>query len=147
MPVTRQRLLKLLNESEVSILVVVLDKAKVYSKLQNEKVVLYNYITNILLSRLFTKRPVSLTGKIILVASQRETNNFLNENFKQYISNQAKENHRLNIEVEIKTPAAEKALQITDFACWAIYRKYEFGDDSYYNIIISKIIEESPLYP
>lgn len=35
---------------------ILLNKRKVYTRLQDEKVVLYNYVTNILLDRIFTKR-------------------------------------------------------------------------------------------
>ena len=51
------------------------------------------------------------------------------------------------MEVEIKTPSEEKSLQAVDFVSWAIFRKYEFGDDSYYNVVKEKIIEENPLFP
>jgi hypothetical protein len=37
-------------------------------------------------------------------------------------------------------------LQIVDFACWSIFQKYEKWDQSYYNIIKDKIIEENGLY-
>ena len=38
-------------------------------------------------------------------------------------------------------------LQAVDFVSWAIFRKYEYGDDSYYNLIKNKIVEENPLFP
>ena len=147
MPITRQRVLKQLGEADCSILAIVLNKSKVYTKFQDEKPVLYNYVTNILLDRLFTKRPIPLTDEIILIASQRETNKYFNQNFKEYLARQLKSNHKANIRIELATPAKEKSLQPTDFASWAIFRKYEVGDDSYYNLIKSRIIEESPLFP
>lgn len=147
MPITRQRLLREISQSDCSILAIVLNKKKVYTKLQDEKAVLYNYVTNILLDRLLTKKPIPLDKQIIFIAAQRETNKFLNENFKNYLTHQVKNNHKISIKVEIATTHQEKSLQVVDFICWAIYRKYEIGDDSYYNIIKSKIIEESPLYP
>lgn len=51
------------------------------------------------------------------------------------------------LEIEIKTPHQEKCLQIVDMASWAIFRKWEHQDESYYNLIKSKIIEERPLFP
>jgi arsenate reductase-like glutaredoxin family protein len=146
-PTTRQRLLKKLNNTECGILAIILDKKKVYTKLQDEKIVLYNYVTNILLDRLFNKKPISVSGKITLIVSQRETNRFFNKNFKDYLTHQVRSHHKTDIDIQIATPAAEKSLQVTDFASWAIYRKYEKGDTSYYNLIKSKIIEESFLYP
>jgi hypothetical protein len=64
-----------------------LNKRKVYTKLQDEKQVLYNYVTNILLDRIYSKRLVAGKNKTTIVASRRETNRYLNENFKTYLNN------------------------------------------------------------
>lgn len=146
-PLTRQRLLKRLSERNCTAMSIYLNKRKVYTKLQDEKQVLYNYVTNILLDRVCVKKVISGRGKINLIASRRETNKFLNENFKDYLCRQIENKHKRTIEISIKTPAEEKSLRAVDFISWAIFRKHEKGDDSYYNIIKNKIIEESPLYP
>lgn len=146
-PITRQRLLRRLNEKDCSIMTIYLNKKRVYTKLQEEKVVLYNYVANILLDRIYSKRLIPVDRKVELIASKRETNKFLNENFKNYLNNQMKNRHKIDIVVQIKSPSQEKALQIVDFASWAIFRKYEYGDDGYYNLIKNKIMEENPLFP
>src|SRR3989338_2299031 len=146
-PITRQRLLKDLAKTDCGILLVVLNKKKVFTKLQDEKSVLYNYVTNILLERLMNKKPIPIDKPITLIAAQRETNKFLNENFKSYLSKQINNNHKISLKIEIATPAEEKSLQVVDFASWAIFRKYEFGDDSYYNLVKVRIIDEAPLFP
>ena len=124
-----------------------LNKKRVYTKLQNEKPILYNYVTNILLDRIVTKKLISPNHIIHFIASKRETNKFLNQNFRTYIENQTKNMHKLNLHIEIKTPGEEKALQAIDFASWAIFRKLEHGDDAYYNLIKGRIVEESSLFP
>lgn len=145
-PVTRLRLLKRLCEKECAVMTIYLDKTRVYTKLQEEKAVLYNYVTNILLDRIFSKKLVPTGGPIELIASKRETNKFLNKNFRSYLNEQIQNNHKAEIKVLIKTPAEEKALQAVDFISWAVFRKYESGDESYYNIIKPKIVEENPLF-
>ncbi len=145
-PVTRQRMLRLLAEKNIKILTVYLNKKKVYTRLQNQKDVLYNYVTNILLDRICTKKIIPLNQKILLVASRKETNKFLNLNFKNYLKDQIKKNHQLDLEIEIKTSYQEKALQAVDFVSWSVFRKYEFGDESYYKIIKGKIFEENILF-
>jgi hypothetical protein len=45
-----------ISKKEISIMCIYLNKSKVYTKLQDEKHVLYNYVTNILLDRIFTKK-------------------------------------------------------------------------------------------
>lgn len=41
---------------------------------------------------------------------------------------------------------AVKGLQVVDFLSWAIFRKYEHGDDYFYNMIKNLIVEESSLF-
>ena len=82
--VTRKRLLNLLNEKNCLIMAIYLNKAKVYTKLKEEKHVLYNYVTNILLDRILSKKLVDTKVPVKLIAAKRETNKFLNENFKEY---------------------------------------------------------------
>jgi hypothetical protein len=82
--------------------------------------------------------------KTHIIASRRETSKYLNENFCNYIKKQTKSNHGVYLEVEIAFPTVEKCLLIVDFISWAVFRKIEHGDDSYYNIIKSKIIEINP---
>jgi hypothetical protein len=144
--ITCLRFLRKLAELDCKVMAIYLNKAKVYTKLQHEKAVLYNYVTNILLDRLMTKRLVDKNTPI-LIASRRETNKFLNQNFKNYLSQQVKSNYQTKIEIQIKTPAEEKALQATDFVSWAIFRKYEYEDDTYYNIIKRLVVEENALFP
>lgn len=148
-PVTRKRLLSFLAERDCRIMTILLNKKKVYTKLQDEKPVLYNYVTNILLDRIFSKKllQASTSDPVEIIASRKETNKFLNQNFKSYLQSQLAENHKVNVTISIRTPAEEKALQAVDFASWAIFRKYEYKDDTYYNIIRNNIIEENPLFP
>lgn len=147
LPKTRIKLLKMLATEDVSVITIYLNKKKVYTDLKNERHVLYNYVANILLDRIFTKKLIPITGKIELIASRRETNKFLNLNFKNYLEQQARQKHQLNLKVEIRQLHEDKSLQIVDFVCWTIFRKYEHSDDSYIEIIKSKIVQENPLFP
>jgi hypothetical protein len=145
-PSTRLKLLNLLIKEDVSILTIFLNKKKVYTKLRDEKHILYNYVTNILIDRIMSKKLIPLHEPIKLIASKRETNKFLNENFSSYIRDQVKGNHKLKIEIEILNHRELKSLQIVDMLSWAIFRSKEHGDDSYKNVIKGKIFEDSGLY-
>ena len=114
--------------------------------MQNEKHILYNYVTNILLDRIYSRKLIPLDQPIHLIVSKRETNKFLNENFNYFIHENVKNVHKLDLKIEIKQPFSEKCLQIVDFVCWSIFRKLEFSDESYYKLIKSKIIEENCLF-
>ncbi len=146
-PATRLRLLCCLAEKDVRIVTIILNKRKVYTKLKEEKAVLYNYVANILLDRIFTKKLISAIGRIELIAERRETNKFLNANFKDYLQRQVANKHSIDLKVEIKTSFEEKSLQAVDFASWAIFRKYELRDDKYCKAIEGIIAEENPLFP
>lgn len=145
-PITRRRFLKELSLKNCYIMTICLSKDRVRTNLQNEKPVLYNYVTNILLDRILTKKIIPLDEKIFLVASKRETNKFLNNNFNRYLKSQIQNKHKLNIEIIIKTPDEEKSLQAVDFVSWSIFRKYEYGEGAYYNLIKNKIKEENSLF-
>lgn len=118
------KLLKYLGEKDCHIMSIYLNKNKVHTNLQETKTFLYNFVTNILLDRICTKKLIPMNEKIILIASRRETNKLLNQNFKEYLKHKT-DIHKLNISIEINTPAEEKCLQIVDFACWSIFQKYE----------------------
>ncbi|HYT02492.1 MAG TPA: hypothetical protein VEL70_06245, partial [Candidatus Acidoferrum sp.] len=120
--------------------------SKVYSKLKDEKHVLYNYVVNILLDRIMTKGYIDKTQPIKLIAAKRETNKFLNDNFKTYLEKQVKDNHKVSLSVEIKVPSEEKSLQLVDFVSWSVFRKYEREDEAYYLVIKHLIKEESGLF-
>ena len=96
-PKTRIKLLSLLNEKDISIIAIFLNKRKVYTKLHDEKHVLYNYVANILLDRVYTKKLIPLDQPIHLVASKRETNKFLNQNFKYYLKTQVENKHNVDL--------------------------------------------------
>lgn len=143
---TRTRLLRRLSAKDCTVMTIYLNKKRVYTNLQNEKPVLYNYVTNILLDRIFSKKLISKDKKITLVASRKETNKFLNENFKKYLSSKIKDDHKIDLNITIKTPYEEKCLQAVDFVSWSIFRKQEYADTTYYNLIKDKIAEENPLF-
>ena len=135
-----------LSEKNCKIMTIYLDKSRVYTDLRDEKHILYNYIVNILLDRIMNRRLISKKDGITLVASKRETNKFLNQNFHDYLCRQLKNNHDADLKVEVKTPAEEKCLQAADIASWSIFRKYEYADDSYYQLLKPIIVEENTLY-
>lgn len=144
-PITRHRLLHLLAQEEgVKVMTIYLNKKKVYTNIKEEQNILYSNIVNILIDRIISRKLLPLNEKIELITSRRNTNKFLNENFKNYIENN--KHTKLDINVSISTPERERSLQAVDFISWSIYRKYEKGDHDYYNIIKDKILEERSLY-
>ena len=90
--------------------------------MQNEKNVLYNYITNILLDRIISKKLCNTREPIYFVASQKDTNKYLNKVFTDYIKTKVK--NRIDLKLEIKSSSRHKCLQIVDFLSWGIFVVY-----------------------
>lgn len=55
-PVTRNRMLTKLSQKDIKVMTIYLNKQKVYTRLHEEVDVLYNYVTNLLLDRICTKK-------------------------------------------------------------------------------------------
>ena len=62
------------------------------------------------------------------------------------MENQANANRKLRLKIDIKFPHQEKCLQVVDIVCWSIFRKVEYGDESYYHLVKQQIVEENPLF-
>lgn len=144
---TRKRVLKNIAKiDELQILCVVLNKSKVHTKLKDQKVVLYNYVTNILLDRLKNSGVLDDTSEMEICIDQKETNKFMNDNFLCYLRNATNHWNKNKVMIRLAHSHNEKCLQAVDFVSWAIFRKYECGDYDYYNLIQDKIIEENFLF-
>lgn len=145
-PKTKKAILECLVKKECKIMTILLDKKAVFTDLKNEKVVLYNYVVNILLDRILKKKLLGEVSTVTVVASRKETSRFLNDNFKHYLESQVIQNHGIPLKVFIKKSSEEKSLQAVDVVSWSIFRKYEHNDDTYYKIIKEQIVEENGLY-
>ena len=145
---TIRKVLRLVAElPDIQILTIVLNKEKVYVDLQNQKNYLYNYAANILLNRVHTKDIVRVGDPIELFIDRKDTKKWLRDNFTNYLTDSMKKRRGGKFSVELHSSQDNKSLQVIDFISWAIFRKYERSDYEYYNIIKSKIVEESVLFP
>ena len=59
--ITKKKLLKSLSEKDCAIMTIYLNKKRVYTKLHEEKAVLYNYVSHILLDRIYSKRIIHIS--------------------------------------------------------------------------------------
>ncbi|OGU11102.1 MAG: hypothetical protein A2X61_00315 [Ignavibacteria bacterium GWB2_35_12] len=143
---TKKLLLSMISKTNTSVMTIFLNKRKVYTKLKKERDVLYNFVVNRLLDIVYRKNLIPVEEEVTLIASRKETNKFLNMNFRNYLLNKLNSKYKLKLKIEIKTPHEDKCLQAVDFISWSIFRKYEYEDDSYYDIIRDNIVEESPIY-
>lgn len=113
--------------------------------LYSKKHTLYNFTVGTLLKRLYAGGILPTDKRVHLIASRRETNKFLNENFIAYLKKQTKK-HNADLQIIIRKQDEEKALQVADMVSWAVFRKYEYQDDTYYLLLQDDVVEESMLY-
>lgn len=131
--------LKLLNElasKDVQVDYIYIDKTKdlKYSLVDKHK--LYLELTVALIDNVMNQHRI-LSDDILLTASKRETSKELNEKFINGIEKYFDD----KVSVEIQIPQNEKGLQVVDFCSWSIFRKYEYEDDSFCEIIKEKFLE------
>jgi hypothetical protein len=145
--ITRINILNRLAETNAIIFSILLYKRNVYPTLRNQKQRLYNYITSILLDRIYRRSILPKEFSLNLIASKRETNKMLNDNFKHYLETKINHHQHPQIKIQIMQPNKERGLQVVNFACWSIFRAKEHGDWTYREIIKRRIEEEGCLFP
>jgi hypothetical protein len=94
-----------------------------------------------MLDRILQNKLIDFNESIALVASRRETNQYLNQRFHQYLVSNIKNNHGIPIEIEIKPHTKDTGLQVVDFIAWSVFRKYEYNDSMYFDMIKGNVIE------
>ncbi|MCL2316991.1 MAG: DUF3800 domain-containing protein [Actinomycetia bacterium] len=144
---TRRKLLGLLAGLDVRVVVMWFDKRRTFTDLTDDAHGLYSYLVNVLLDHALgsswavpaSRRPVRL------VASRRETKRLLNEQFVTYLREHVRHTD-VDLTVEIADPSAEKGLQAADCLAWSFFRKFEYGDPRYAQIVASVIEEETRVF-
>jgi hypothetical protein len=130
--------IKLLTElilKNVQIDYICIDKRRNLNYSSVDKHRLYLDLTISLMDNVLKKSV--LRDNVHLIASRRETDKILNGKFingiESYFGN--------TVSVEIQIPQNEKGLQVVDFCSWGVFRKYEYEDDSFYEIFKEKLLE------
>lgn len=136
------KLLELISESDLKIMVCVLNKRDylLQWKFTKDTHLLYNNVTCKLLKSCIDTWILPWT-RIIFNASRKETNRFLNKQFINHINDAL--NLIYNIDVQLKYPKQELWLQIVDTVAFSIYQKYENNNSEFYDMIKNHICIES----
>jgi hypothetical protein len=134
---TRIKLLRYLAERDIQIAVMRYDKRKVL--VADDEHTIYNSIVTTLINRLYIEGFIGRDEEIHLIASRKNTNRQLNEQFKTVVLGNSKPP---SLSVDVIKPSDDKALQAVDFVSWAFQNKYETGNSSYTDIVAEKVIRE-----
>lgn len=122
----KKRFCRNISLKDCEIMMIYLYK-KEYERLNLDNHQLYMDMINKLLCKFIKEQN---KDNITIIISRRETNTNLNKILIDKLSESLK--HKITI--NIRTPEQEKCLQAVDIISWSLFRKYEYGDTTYYNI-------------
>lgn len=132
------------NENTVKVYAYILEKPKVDPAKRKEKDTFYisnlRYAIECLFDQLSLDRNVVIiTDRLPVAQNKKKQIKALKKGIKDYFKR-----HALNCRYEIyhHCSASSANLQIIDYIGWAIYRKYEHHDDSYYKRIEKYLLDE-----
>lgn len=137
--------LRQLKETKIQIYSLILNKARVYQDLHDDKRRLYNFVARLLIE----KCPFSQAReKIILTLDKSKDQKGIRE-FNQYLLLQLQGLIPVNIPVEIyhATSQENRGIQAADIFSWGIFRKYERKDSAWYELFQGKIRFEDVYLP
>lgn len=143
----KQYFFRHVDNNDWGIYTLALNKRRVNTDLRTKpgKEKLYNYLSNFLLQKL----PLTnITGSVELAADKRKNKAEIRD-FNQYLSRQLRDflPQRANLLIRHLSSAEAAGLQAADLFCWGVFRKYEHGDISWYDIFKDKIKFETEYLP
>lgn len=133
---------------EISISYIVIDLKHIQPRLLEDKNILYNFASKILISRLITEKDTGTTINILFdnKTTKIASKNSLREYIIAYIVYE--EGLDVTIHFEYKDSDASDAfiIQAADYVANALYSKYEYNNEIYANILDKKthIVQHFP---
>jgi hypothetical protein len=139
----RFAVLKRIANLDLQIHYAVLNKDNVYDYLANEKDKLYNWIAGII-----TTASIFGHREVLLTVDRRSQNIFKMYDFDKYIKYKIRKNYAIAPKIDIKHRHSHACpeLNAIDFVVWGIQRKYEYGDERFYEIIKDKILNKEMVF-
>ena len=135
----REYILNKVKNLDCKIIAIVVKKDHIVDHLFKVKDKLYNYLCGILMEKIILPK-----HKIIIIIDKKHTNTLIREDFNQHIRRKlVSRNKDIKVEIYHKPSYTSNELQVVDFVAWSINRKFNTGDDYYYNIIENKIINKN----
>lgn len=147
-PCVKYHLLECIVSKEITVSYIVVDLKHVEPRLLNDKNIMYNFASKILISRLITK---SDEGTTINILFDNKTTKIASKNsLREYIIAHIvyEEGLDVNINFEYKDSDAGDAfiIQAADYVANALYNKFEYSN-SMYSDIITPVLNEVQNFP
>ncbi|WP_051350723.1 DUF3800 domain-containing protein [Caloramator sp. ALD01] len=139
-PWIKEIIYKAIMEKDIQIAYVVADKIWVEDKLKADKNCLYNYLLSILLDNF---KSMFRNNKVNLILDNKTIKVKSINSFEDYINIHINYRLRLNADISVKymDSSSKKSynIQAVDYIANAIYAKYEYNYEVYFEILESKI--------
>lgn len=133
------------QRASFSIYALILNKARVYEDLRRQPERLYNFVARKLIERCPFQQA---DDRIILTLDRRKATEDIRA-FNQYLLVQLQGSLPLKVPIEIyhKHSWERKGLQAVDLFSWGIFRKYERGETTWYEVFRERIVFEDVYLP
>lgn len=135
-PEIRKYVLSQLTKQDCELFAIAIDKNKIINKHYETQPELYHFLCRLLLDRL----PIGNDGTYYIIIDQKDTNKLIKRNFEHYVLMKFKGR---KIKFSQLQSFADNGLLVVDFVAWAVNRKWNANDDSYFNIIYEKIVNKN----
>lgn len=140
-PGFRLKVLNGLANKDFSISALVVDKGTIHAHLREIKSVYYNYVSQIVISRIG-----QIDSNVLDLIIDRSLPKMRRGEFNDYVKYKLEPIFRdLTINIEHETSTASYGLQAVDFIAGACFQKFEHDDSRYFNVIKDKINENGLL--
>lgn len=139
-PIIKDYFLTKIASKDINVRYITSDKRHVKKALLDDENLFYNYMLKFLIVPVAKKSGLK---KLIIQLDKRSIKVKSANSFEDYINLVLR--YELNLDIEIIVEYFEShnsyAIQAADFVANAIYTKYEYGYDYYYDLISNKIID------
>ena len=131
----REYVLNRLKAAKSTIFAIAVEKNKIKSRLFSVKDKLYNYLCGILIKRLSLD-----CQELNITIDRKHTNTLIQQDFNRYITSKLSGKYKeMKVHIVHEDSSKSNELQVVDFLVWAISRKFNTGDDTYFLMIKDKI--------
>ncbi len=136
---------KQVRSADFALYTLAVNKDRVNKSLRKVPDRLYNYVTRLLLQRC----PLGDATDRVILTIDRSKNKAEQADFNRYLTQQVQALLPPEIPLNIYHAASESSagIQAADLFCWGIFRKYEVGDETWYQVFQEKILCETLFLP
>lgn len=147
-PCVKHHLLECIVSKDITISYIIVDLKHVEQRLLNDKNIMYNFASKILISKLITKDD---DGTKINILFDKKTTKIASKNsLREYIIAHIVYEEGLDVDInfEYKDSDAGDAfiIQAADYVANALYNKFEYGNDIYADIL-TPVLNETQYFP